>query len=122
MGQSAALKIAVDTRDDVVGGDHVHAPGKGAHDIGAEPDEILLIAIPNWQDAGAPTTSIAATFQHTHGVDELMRGIRFPVWRFSPSSDHDARTEWKERILGGHRGRQMHEEGHGTENALGVMH
>jgi hypothetical protein len=80
MGQRAALKITVDTRDDVVGGDHVHAPGKGAHDIGAEPDEILLIAIPNWQDAGAPTTSIAATFQHAHGVDELMRGIRFPVW------------------------------------------
>lgn len=91
MGQRAALKITVDTRDDVVGGDHVHAPGKGAHDIGAEPEEILLIAIPNWQDAGAPTTSIAATFQHVHGVDELMRGIRFPVWRFSPSSDHDAR-------------------------------
>ena len=53
---------------------------------------ILLVAITQWNAAGAPAAAFGTAGQPADGVEKLVRGIGFPTGRFTAPSYNDAGT------------------------------
>jgi len=89
----AAVEIQLDAPGDLVGRDHVHAPGQPADDVHAQRlGPIVLVAVAQRHRARFPAAAVVAAAERPHGVDELMMGIGGEMRRFTAAGDDHART------------------------------
>ena len=117
-----AREIKFDATDDLFRSDHIHATRERANHVAAEGvGLVLFIPVTERNGPRAPATTAGATRQSANGVDELMRGIGFPLRRFAPAGDDHARSRPFRFSFAFDRGAEMHQKGYGTENPFGVV-
>jgi hypothetical protein len=118
----SAVEIQLDASDDVVGRNHVHAPGQPADDVHAQRlRAIFLIAVAERHRARAPAAAVVAAAERSHGVDELVMGVGGEMRRFTAAGDDHARTiAWRARPRVD-RSRQVHEQADRADHSLCVV-
>jgi hypothetical protein len=95
----SAVEIQLDAPGDLVGRDHVHAPGQPPDEVDAQRlRPIFLIAVAERHRARSPAAAVVAATQRPDGVDELMVGVGREMRRFTAAGDDHARTiAWRVR-------------------------
>ncbi len=121
--QRTAPVVQLDPPDDLIGGDHVHAARQRADYVHAERVwPVVHVAIAEWQRPRLPAAAVVAAAQRTHRVDELVMRVGGEVRRFAATGHDDARPVLRHARFHFDGSRQMHEEAHGRERALRVVH
>jgi hypothetical protein len=121
--QGAAPVVQLDPPDDLVGGNHVHAPRQATHHVHTQRlGAVVHIAVAERQGPRLPAAAVVATPECAHRVNELVVGIGREVWRLAASGHDDAGPVFRHAGLHLHRCGQVHQETHGRERALGVVH
>ena len=112
-------EIQLDSSDDLLGGDHVHAPRQLADDVDAQlVGVILLVTVAERQRSRLPAAAVVAALQSADSVDELVVRISREVRRLTAAGNHDARAVPWRADWGLHRGGKVHQLADRADHAL----
>ena len=83
---------------------------------------VFFITIANQLASRLPATAVGTTREHSNGAEELMMGIRFPVWRFPPTCDDNTRSMAGLTGAGFHGCSEVHGKRDRADDPFGIMH
>ena len=86
------------------------------------PGFVLVVPIFQWNAASTPASAPGTTRQLTDGVNELVPRISFPTRWLPTAGDHDTGPGPRAAGLDFDRRRQVHQQGHRTQDTLGVIY